>query len=254
MISQSNPEKVYTTAELADPNIHVIDSLYRDITMLPETVIDKSWQIGSQPEKLTALLMAAGGSIALRESGMDEKIADHRREHMIFDDKWADETLNIAGGPGAHFAVAGIWYALAHNSGDQFNKDRAWKLIEALSISGATTVGLKVAVWDRTPNGKLFGWPSGHTASSFALASVLDEYYGPNIGIPAYGFASLVAFRMIDTGDHWASDILFGATLGWITGHQVAGEHKKFELAGFKILPYYAGNNADFGISLVKRF
>jgi membrane-associated phospholipid phosphatase len=28
---------------------------------------------------------------------------------------------------------------------------------------------------------------------------------------------------MMDEGDHWASDVLFGAVLGWVVGHTVAG-------------------------------
>jgi hypothetical protein len=38
---------------------------------------------------------------------------------------------------------------------------------------------------------------------------------------------------MMDSHDHWASDVLFGGTLGYIVGHTVAGKHKQLELAGF---------------------
>ena len=106
-----------------------------------------------------------------------------------------------------------------------------------------------------TPNGKRWAWPSGHTASSFTVASVLDEFYGPKVGIPAYVTAGLVGYRMMDTGDHWASDVVFGATLGWVVGHTVAGKHKKLEIAGFRVLPYLANTNSSaMGISLVKEF
>ena len=55
--------------------------------------------------------------------------------------------------------------------------------------------------------------------------------------------------------DHWASDVLFGMVLGHIVGHQVAGEHKKFELAGFKLVPYLDSyQQANLGVSLVKKF
>jgi hypothetical protein len=41
---------------------------------------------------------------------------------------------------------------------------------------------------------------SGHAASSFTVASMLDEYYGPNVGIPAYVLAllfSILIFRFL---------------------------------------------------------
>jgi hypothetical protein len=60
---------------------------------------------------------------------------------------------------------------------------------------------------------------------------------------------------MMDTGDHWASDVVFGATLGWVVGHTVAGKHKELEIAGFKVLPYTGYTKGSvLGISLVKQF
>ena len=73
--------------------------------------------------------------------------------------------------------------------------------------------------------------------------------------VPAYIAASLVSYRMIDSGDHWGSDVVFGATLGWVVGHTFAGKHKQLEIAGFKVLPYTANNNGSvIGVTLVKRF
>ena len=57
------------------------------------------------------------------------------------------------------------------------------------------------------------------------VASVLHEYYGWQVGVPAYGVAGLVGWRMMDVGDHWASDVLFGAALGCVVGHTVAAQH-----------------------------
>ena len=98
-----------------------------------------------------------------------------------------------------------------------------------------------------------YAWPSGHTASSFTVASVLDEFYGPQIGIPAYAAAGFVGYRMMDAGDHWASDVLFGGVLGWVVGHTVAGKHKQLEVAGFEVVPYFSESGAN-GIALVRQF
>ena len=87
------------------------------------------------------------------------------------------------------------------------------------------------------------------------ITQAIDEFYGPRVGIPAYALASLVAYRMMDTGDHWGSDVVFGATLGWVVGHTIASKHKQLELAGFKVLPYTAGaNGIATGVSLIRQF
>lgn len=232
----------------------LFDSLYDDVWTIPHTYTTTGIDILTEDDNLMALLMAAGGGIALRTSGADDRIADDFERKPAFRDKWSDEGLAIVGGPGFHFAAAGLWYAIAHNSDDEFNKGRAWKMIEALSITGATTLGLKLAVNDDCPNGKPLAWPSGHTSSSFTVAAVLDEFYGPQVGFPAYIGAGLVAYRMMDTGDHWASDVVFGMVLGHIVGHQVAGDGK-MELAGFEVLPYLnSDQQTSFGLSFAKTF
>ena len=60
---------------------------------------------------------------------------------------------------------------------------------------------------------------------------------------------------MMDQGDHWASDVVFGATLGWVVGHTVARNHKGPEIAGFDVLPYYGSREEPaVGINLLRRF
>ncbi len=227
----------------------------KNLKTLPQTVIDESGRIYLEPNNLMTLLMAGGGSIALHESGADKRAAEHFDKHSILSG-FVDESVNILGGPGIHFAATGLWYAVAAENKDEFNKERAWTMIEALSVTGFTTLMLKLINNNHTPNGKSLAWPSGHTSSSFTVASVLDEFYGPEVGIPAYLCAGFVGYRMMDTGDHWASDVLFGGVLGWVVGHNIAGRHKKLEVAGFDVLPYVGSNSTSSttGLSLVKQF
>jgi len=225
-----------------------------DVASLPNRFIEDSRDAFFRADNLTALLLAGGASIAMHNTDADDNLNENFQRHRVFRG-FTDESLNVIGYPGAHFAAAGFWYVLSAEHQDEFNRERAWTMMTALSITGLTTGGLKAIRNNDTPNGSRWAWPSGHTASSFTVASVLDEFYGPKVGIPAYAVAGLVAYRMMDTGDHWASDVVFGATLGWVVGHTVAGKHKKFEIAGFQVLPYLANTNSSaMGISLVKQF
>ena len=202
-----------------------------------------------EPNNLVILLMAAGGSIALHDR-TDDRAARHFSQHEGLPEFW-DKTMYWVGSPAVHFGAAGLWYAMAEED-DQLNRGQAWTMLKALSVTGATTLLLKGINQNHSPNGSILAWPSGHTSSSVCVAAVLDEFYGPKVGVPAYALAGFVGYRMMDSGDHWASDVLFGAVLGYVIGHSIAGEHKKLEVAGFDVLPYTSANGT--GVSFVKQF
>ena len=243
-----------TQTENPSTNSLWFKSAKADLANFPGRFIEDSRDTFFRGDNLTALLLAGGASIAMHNSDADDDIQDNVRRHRQFGD-CADKTFDIMGQPGIHFAATGLWYALSAENQDDFNRNRAFTMITALSINGLTTVGLKAIRDNENPNGNRWAWPSGHTSSSFTVASVLDEFYGPKVGIPAYALASLVAYRMVDTGEHWTSDVVFGAALGWVVGHTVAGKHKKLEIGGFQVVPLTEAANASaMGLRLVKRF
>lgn len=236
-------------------SVSPIRSLYNDLWTLPETIVTETTEVVAIPSNALLLLAAGGGSIALHASGADWKVAQNIENHGNMNrdlDKFGD----YLGGPGQHFAAAGLWYLVSANSGDEFNKDRSWTMIKALSVTGATTLGLKIMRSNKTPNGKSLAWPSGHTSSSFTVAAVLDEFYGPEVGIPAYIGAGFVGYRMMDSGDHWASDVLFGGVLGYLVGHHVAGKGEDGKIAGFDLVPLTMLETGEpaTGLMLVKQF
>lgn len=60
-------------------------------------------------------------------------------------------------------------------------------------------------------------FPSGHTATAFMTASMLNKEYGhlsPWIGIGAYSVATLTGTMRIANNKHWISDVLTGAGIG----------------------------------------
>jgi membrane-associated phospholipid phosphatase len=77
--------------------------------------------------------------------------------------------------------------------------------------------------WFGTKTFKLDGagcFPSGHTASAFAVATVFAERY-PEFARLAYGAAGIIGASRISTRAHFPSDVFFGATLGYSISHFV---------------------------------
>ncbi len=63
-------------------------------------------------------------------------------------------------------------------------------------------------------------FPSGHTTIAFAIATVLASEYSNTVWVPvlSYTMASLSGISRIYDYEHWASDVFFGAALGYAIG------------------------------------
>jgi membrane-associated phospholipid phosphatase len=68
-------------------------------------------------------------------------------------------------------------------------------------------------------------FPSGHTASAFAVATVISERYRRHRWLPwvAYGTATILSLTRLPDQAHFPSDIFIGAAMGYGIGHFVAG-------------------------------
>lgn len=67
------------------------------------------------------------------------------------------------------------------------------------------------------------GFPSGHTASAFAVATVIASRYREHRWIPwvAYGAATFVSLTRLPDQAHFPSDIFLGAAMGYGIGRFV---------------------------------
>jgi membrane-associated phospholipid phosphatase len=56
-------------------------------------------------------------------------------------------------------------------------------------------------------------FPSGHSATAFACATVL-AWYDRRLAVPAFVLAAAIAWSRVYVGVHWPLDVLGGAVLG----------------------------------------
>src|SRR6476620_6594733 len=84
----------------------------------------------------------------------------------------------------------------------------------------------------QSPSGKKINssFPSGHTTVAFAAATVYAMEYKnkPLIPILAYSAASLIGLSRITENKHWATDVLTGAAVGYLTGRLVVSNYHRY--------------------------
>jgi membrane-associated phospholipid phosphatase len=119
----------------------------------------------------------------------------------------------------------GLFVAGRASSNSRF-RAATYDMAESLAVTTIYTAGLKQAVQRQRPDGSdRLSFPSGHTANTFALASVANTHYGPKVGIPAFALASAIGLSRVEHGKHNVSDVLAGATLGFVVGRSVAHDN-----------------------------
>ena len=132
------------------------------------------------------------------------------------------ETFETGAGPiWSSVVVVSMFTAGRFARGDRF-RAMTYDMLDAAVVNFGYTELLKVAVGRERPNGQdNKSFPSGHTSNSFALAAVAERHYGWKVGVPAYVLAAVVGASRIQQDKHYLSDVVAGATLGYIVGRTV---------------------------------
>ena len=76
---------------------------------------------------------------------------------------------------------------------------------------------------------KSTSFPSGHAMRSFALATTVAGFYPDKkwVGIVSYSLATMTSLGRVVSKEHWASDVIVGAALGYFIGRGVVKFNEK---------------------------
>ena len=97
--------------------------------------------------------------------------------------------------------------------------------------------------WEGPNIDNYYSFVSGHTMTTFAVATVIaDEYRDrPIIPIVAYSLAGLVGISRIHDNKHWASDVFGGAAFGWAIGKLISNKrHNRINFSGNRLTYCYS--------------
>ena len=240
----------------ADPAGCTPFSFEDDWNALPSEFCD-DLESAFSDRNLCVLLVAGGVSYVVHET-LDDDVERGFHNHR---NRWGEgqEFFAAIGNPGHQFAAIGGMYLYSLHAQDAEVHDLSKTLFNAVAITGLSTIALKATIGRNTesPNGEgdpfVGAWPSGHTSSTFAFAAVLDEYYGPKVGVPAYILAGLAGWERIDDGEHDLSDVVFGAALGYVIGKTVAADHLA-RFCGMDCQPLVDPATGTAGLYFERRF
>jgi len=196
------------------------------------------------PRKNTLYWLAAGTGASLAIHPAD----DYLNDHLSTSDTAKNAFLlgKYIGSFPVLIAAAGATYGIGRARGSRRGQHLGMDLIEATLLADGMTQLIKISVRRERPirddgtRASGFAFPSGHSAGTFAAATVLQQHLGWKWAVPTYTIASYVAMSRLVDDRHWASDVTAGAALGIIVGRSVTWHGRNF-YATPMLLPHGMG-------------
>ena len=128
-------------------------------------------------------------------------------------------------------AGLGLWvvgrYVIPADDETRTNKwsHLGFDLMRGQIVSQTLVQAMKHSVRRDRPSGECCAFPSGHAATAFATAAILERHLGYRGSWPALvGAAYVAASRLVDHR-HFLSDVVMGAAIGEAAGWTVVGRH-----------------------------
>ena len=191
------------------------------------------------PTKENLYFAAAGGAVALAVHPADQTFNVHLRSHY--------DLVNTIYAPAKYYGDTPEQVALSVGTyawGRIFDKPKVshlgMDLIRAQLITEMMVEPIKFSTQRLRPDGSNHqSFPSGHSAITFAGATVLERHLGWKKAALAYAIAAYVASSRLHDNVHYLSDVVFGAAVGTIAGRAVT-EHGR-ETWSFMPVPTAGG-------------
>ena len=170
---------------------------------------------------------ASAGASHFADSYVQEHIVGNKNADRFFSlGQWVGSTYTMAASSVGLWAV-GRYVVGPSQDGSKTNKwsEIGFDMMRAQILAQTITHGTKNIVRRDRPTGECCSFPSGHSASAFAAAAVLERHLGYRGSWPFIAGAMYVgASRLVDNR-HFLSDVMFGAAVGTAAGWTVVGSH-----------------------------
>jgi membrane-associated phospholipid phosphatase len=142
----------------------------------------------------------------------------------------------------AGLATYGVGKAVGNQKAALVGRD----IVRAQVVSQVFVQAIKFTVQRERPDGSNNkSFPSGHSASAFATATVLQRHYGWKVGVPAYALGGYIALARMAWNRHHATDVIVGAGFGIASARTVTMTLAKSKFA-VGVQPERGGASVNF--------
>ncbi len=188
-------------------------------------------------EWLAPLALATGATIATDHRAMSRVVSRNTG--------FNNANINVSNGLIGGFVAAPVaLFAVGHLKQDDHARETGILSAEALADGLVVEQGLKLVFWRERPyvdngRGRFFqsgagidsSFPSAHSTLAWSAASAIAaEYHSPWTQVAVYTGATAVSLTRVLGQQHFPSDVLIGATAGWLIGHYVVRRHRHSSL------------------------
>jgi membrane-associated phospholipid phosphatase len=210
---------------------------------------------GKKPIIKNESILPVAGFLTL--GGLSFKVDKQFRYTSSNNEVWNNVTL--AGGPIAQVGIPTLTATVGVLTKNSEMTQLGMRLMAAIGLNTFHTYSIKLLVGRRRPQdgigleGPNFfeqtSFVSGHTSGVFALATVASIHFDqPWVSIVSYSAASMVGVSRIMIDEHWFSDVVWGAAIGYLSGRMTVNA---FENKRIKLFPCFGEQN---GVGFSYRF
>jgi len=187
-------------------------------------------------------VLAIGGTLTLVLNHVRNQSGDNAQKQAYSSKPLGDYSYygDILGQVAPNIIYVGaMWFDYASNYSVR-SDERAKLMAKTTLYSSLTTTVLKHTVRQKRPGGQdTSSFPSGHTTTAFAFASVIGMEHDLAWSIPAYALAGFVAYSRMNDNFHFTHDVIAGATIGTAYGVALGYQlrEKRYDEPSWVFLP-----------------
>ena len=157
-----------------------------------------------------------------------------------------------------------LTYAIGSIGEDSRLRNLSLAALQSFVYAEVASAGLKVLTCRERPAANSQQWlgpfatfestafPSGHAMRAFSFATTVAGFYPDKkwVGIVSYSLATMTSIGRVISKEHWASDVIVGAALGYFIGRGVVKFNEKIgNISTVEIQP--VATNYGLGIVII---
>ena len=238
--AQSSPGNQQTQAPPTPPPY--LKEFLRDELDLWSSLVKKETYTSHGMKKYGIPFVLLSGTLIATDSKTIEFLPNSEDQKM-----WSGRVSQI-GASYTLVAVSGGTFLIGKLTRNKHAQETGLLALHAIGHSQIVTAAVKQATNRQRPvvvDGRAGFWkggdsfPSGHSTTTFAVATVFAYEYKhrPVIPIVSYSVAGAVSLSRVGANRHWVSDIVVGGSVGFLIGRYVYKRHHDPTLPGGTVPP-----------------